>query len=254
MIAWLRERRFRPAWPATVVTLFGVVLFARLGMWQLHRAEEKQALLAQYATGQHSTVDLTPVSAPTLPRYQQVRVRGHYDPAHQVLLDNMPWQNGRPGYRVVTPLALEQGGWVLVDRGWVPIGATRADIPDTAVSADARELTGRFTTMPRAGISLGTGDTGAADAWPKVLTFPQHDTLERVLGRRLVDGLVLLDPDQPDGYQRAWQQQVQTTFGPSRHIAYAVQWFAFAAAAVVIYVVVSLVPERPGTNQETNPK
>jgi surfeit locus 1 family protein len=244
LIAWLSGRRFRPTWSATVLTILGVVLFARLGMWQLHRADEKQALLAQYATGQHSIVDLTSLNAPTLPRYQQVRVRGHYDPAHQVLLDNMPWQNGRPGYRVVTPLELEQGGWVLVDRGWVPMGATRAEIPDTSVGADIREITGRFTTLPRAGISMGEGNAGAANAWPKVLSFPQHDTLQRLLGRPLVDGLVLLDPHQPDGYQRAWQQQVQSTFGPARHIAYAVQWFAFAVAAVVIYVFLSLEQER----------
>jgi surfeit locus 1 family protein len=244
LIAALAGRRFRPSWPATVLTILGVVLFARLGLWQLHRADEKQALLAQYAAGQHSLIDLTVADAPTLPRYQRVRVRGHYDPAHQVLLDNMPWQNGRPGYRVVTALELEQGGWALVDRGWVPMGATRADIPDTTVGADARELTGRFTTLPRAGITLDVGDTGPPAAWPKVLAFPQHATLESVLGRKLIDGLVLLDPDQPDGYQRAWQEQVQTTFGPGRHIAYAVQWFAFALAALVLYVAASLEREK----------
>lgn len=242
LIPGLAGRRFRPRWPATVLTIIGVVVFARLGLWQIHRADEKEALLAQYAAGEHSIVDLTVADAPALPRYQQVRVRGRYDPGHQILLDNMPWQNGRPGYRVVTPLDMEQG-WVLVDRGWVPMGATRAEIPDTTVSADGREVTGRFTTMPRAGISLGAGDAGPAGPWPRVLSFPQHDELERVLGRKLIDGLVLLDPDQPDGYQRAWQAQVQSTFGPGRHIAYAVQWFAFALAAIVMYVVVSLVRE-----------
>jgi surfeit locus 1 family protein len=233
-------RRFRPSLAATVLTVLAVGLFARLGMWQLHRADEKQAMLSQYAAGQHATVELSAANAATLPRYQQVRAQGRYDPAHQVLLDNMPWQNGRPGYRVVTPFELEGGGWLLVDRGWVPMGASRSEIPDIAVGEDDREITGRLSTLPRAGITLEDSAPSAEGVWPKVLSFPQQGTLERILDRRLIKGLLLLDPTQPDGYQRAWAAQVESVAGPGRHIAYAVQWFAFALTALVLYVVLGL--------------
>lgn len=232
-------RRFSPSLFATLLTIVGVGLFARLGFWQLHRADEKQALADLYAAGQHSTVDLSAAVAGTLPRYQQVRAHGHYDPVHQILLDNMPSERGQPGYRVVTPFELEQGGTVLVDRGWLALGATRDALPDVTVPADPRTLIGRLDILPRAGVVLGNADEMPAGGWPRVMNFPQHAAVEKALGRPLLEGLILLDPAQPNGYERAAQMYFDSgsEFGPQRHLAYAVQWFAMAAAAVVIYLI-----------------
>lgn len=232
-------RRFSTSVFATLLTIAGVGLFARLGFWQLHRADEKQALLDQYAAGQHSTVDLTAALAGTLPRYQQVRANGHYAPAQQILLDNMPSEHGQPGYRVLTPFELEQGGAILVDRGWLALGATRDKLPEVAVAADARTIVGRLDALPRAGLQLGNEDEMPAGGWPRVMNFPQHAAVEKVLGRPLLQGLILLDPAQPNGYERAAQMYFGSgsEFGPQRHLAYAVQWFAMAAAAVVIYLI-----------------
>ena len=48
--------------------------------------------------------------------------------------------------------------------------------------------------------------------------------------------LLLLEPGQPDGYERDWQPMV---FGPERNVGYAVQWFGLAAALTIIYLVVN---------------
>jgi surfeit locus 1 family protein len=229
-----------------VLALAGAALFVRLGLWQLHRAEEKQALLDQYDAGQ-AVVDLmstTPEQAAleTLPRYQQVRVRGHYAGAHQILLDNMPApKGGWPGYRVLTPFELERGGWLLVDRGWVPMGRTRAELPDLGVGEEARTIVGRLDTLPRAGLQLEQPATSNA-AWPRVMSFPPQAAVEEALGRTLVPGRLVLDPDQSEGYERITQAPIP--FPPGRHIGYAVQWFALAAAVAVIYVVTALRPGR----------
>lgn len=239
MSAAQATRRFSPSVFATLLTIVGVGLFGRLGFWQLHRAQEKQVLLEQYAAGQLSTVDLSAAVAGTLPRYQQVRARGHYDPSHQILLDNMPSEHGQPGYRVVTPFELEQGGSILVDRGWVAMGTTRDVLPDIAVTADTQTIVGRLDLLPRAGVQLGDADETPTGGWPRVMNFPQHATVENVLDRSLLQGLVLLDPAQPNGYERAAQMHFgsDSEFGPQRHLAYAVQWFALAATAVVIYLI-----------------
>lgn len=78
----------------------------------------------------------------------------------------------------------------------------------------------------------------AAAPWPRVMNYPSHDAIETVLNVKLWNGLVLLDPGEADGYERSGE--VRLPFGPERHIAYAVQWFAFVAAAIVIYMIVSL--------------
>jgi surfeit locus 1 family protein len=219
---------------ATVLTLVGVALFVRLGTWQMHRADEKRALIEQFEAGRQSTLTLTNENADAFPRYQHVRARGRFDGAHQVLLDNMPSQHGRPGYHVLTPFELTDGGWVLVDRGWIPMGATRADIPDVDVGVEPRELLGQLDDLPRAGIALEAPSIEPAAPWPRVMSFPPRATLEQALGRKLPERLVLLDAAQPDGYERVWHARF--AFGPERHLAYAVQWFALAAAAAAIYL------------------
>lgn len=232
----IAHRRFAPSLLATALTVVGIVLFVRLGFWQLSRAAEKDALQAQYAAGQESVVDLSAGNAPSLTRYQRVRARGHYDSTRQILLDNMPSAMGQPGYRVVTPFELEQGGWALVDRGWRQLGATRANLPDVTVDQGMRTISGQFSALPRPGVRLSGGD--AATGWPRVLSYPEQPTVEHALERTVLPGLVLLDADQPDGFERVWE--ARTDFGSERHYGYAVQWFGFAIAAAVLYIVMGV--------------
>lgn len=211
-----------------------MALFIRLGFWQLDRAEQKRELLAQYEVGQRSQVEITPQNADRLSRYQRVRVSGHYDASHQILLDNMPSHTGRPGYRVLTPLQ-SSAGWLLVDRGWLPLGATRSVLPDISVGDADRHLTGTFDALPRAGLQLADKPFDASAPWPRVLSFPLQSALEQQLGRKLMPGVLLLDASQPDGYERVWEAHLG--FKPERHIGYAVQWFALAGAAAIIFLV-----------------
>jgi cytochrome oxidase assembly protein ShyY1 len=61
------------------------------------------------------------------------------------------------------------------------------------------------------------------------------------LGRELAPRQVLLDPAVPDGYVRDW---VVPGTPADRHLGYAVQWFAFAAVAAAIWLVLSV--RKPG--------
>jgi surfeit locus 1 family protein len=216
------------------LTLFGMAFFIWLGFWQLGRADQKQALLDQYATAQRTQVEITPQNATNLPRYQRVQVSGRFDPAHQVLLDNMPSHTGQPGYRVLTPFETT-AGWLLVDRGWLPLGSTRSQLPDIQVGNEPRTITGTIDELPRAGLELKAPTLDASAPWPRVLSFPQQAALEQQLGQKLIPGLLLLDASQVDGYERVWEAHLG--FLPERHIGYAVQWFAFAVVAVILFVI-----------------
>jgi surfeit locus 1 family protein len=146
---------------------------------------------------------------------------------------------GRAGYFVVTPLALEGGGWVLVNRGWVPVGASRAVLPSVDVPGELRTVRGRADRLPSPGISLGQ-PAPLRPPFPVVASFPSGPELERLLHEDAwvhATELVLLDPKEPDGYLRQWHAP---GFPPMRHIAYAVQWFGLAAALGVIYLVTNL--------------
>jgi surfeit locus 1 family protein len=235
------NRRFEPAYfPGGVLALLGMALCGRLGMWQLDRAEDKRTLIAAFDSGSTQVMAIGDGKLQALPRYQSIEVSGRYDPERQVLLDNMPSARGQPGYRVLTPLQRDGGEWVLVDRGWVAGGRTRQQLPDVTVGAGPRIIRGRLDDLPRPGIRLqaaaSAGDP-AAGKWPRVLNFPEHAELTTVLGRSLAQRILLLDPSQPDGYERTWRARFRV--GPERHLAYAVQWFALLAAILVTFLVVS---------------
>jgi surfeit locus 1 family protein len=63
------------------------------------------------------------------------------------------------------------------------------------------------------------------------MLYPDRAELEAALARPVLEPIVLLEPDEPDGYVRKWRV---TEMSPERHVAYALQWFAFAATLVII--------------------
>ena len=223
--------RFAPRPGPTLAAVAAAIVFAVLGNWQLGRAAEKRALAADFAR-QDAAVDVRSIAADS-PRYARVFARGQYDADHQFLLDNRV-HAGRAGVHVLTPMRLANGSTVLVNRGWQPFGATRADLPDVAVSDEARTVHGRLDRLPRPPIELaGVPATG----WPRLLQYPNADKLSAALGRELHDGMILLEPDEPDGFVREWTVPGS---GSERNLGYAVQWFAFAALAIAIWIALSL--------------
>ena len=243
---WLAGRYFSPAWWTVLLTIIFAAVFVRLGLWQLDRAAQKRELAASFERGTLQTVTLTAENVSTLPRYQQVALRGRYDAKRQILLDNMPSsgrERGRPGYHVWTLLRLERGGVVLVNRGWVALTESRERLPDIPVDDGPRVLLGRIDELPRPGVRLAP--TPPKGRWPEVLYYPTAEELSQLYGQAVPARVVLLDPRATDGYERVWQTHPEG-FGPEQHIGYAVQWFAFAVGAVIVFIVVNL-KKRPST-------
>ncbi len=230
-----RLNRFAPRILPTVFTVAAVVVFVALGNWQLGRADEKRALAGNF-TSSEPAVDWARVRRDA-PRYQRVTLHGHYDPEHQFLLDNMSVESVA-GVQVLTPFLLDDGSAVIVNRGWLPFGPTRQDLPAVDVEGDPRTVVGRIDELPRPGIWL---KAPPATGWPRLVQYPKMPELADALGRPLAPRQVLLDPGVPDGYTRAWTVTGTTV---DRHLGYAVQWFAFAAVAAGIWFVLSF--RKPG--------
>ena len=219
----------------TLLTLIVLAALLWLGRWQLQRADEKRVLFDSFAAGSDGT-EIIGSGTPPVARYRHVQARGAFDATRQVLIDNMVSAAGQAGYYVITPFALEGGGWILVNRGWVTVGVSRAQRPDIPVDSDVRSIQGRADNLPSPGIQLGQRATLRAP-FPVVAAFPSHAEIEALLHEQhwsRAAEVVLLDPDERDGYVRQW---LPPGFPPLRHIGYAVQWFGLAAALVVIYFV-----------------
>lgn len=226
----------RPGVVPTLVTLFMLALLVMLGVWQLHRAEQKRQLQRQFAEGAATLVELTG-DLPTLPRYQRVRTRGTFDNEHQFLLENMMY-NGVPGYYVLSILQLTGGkGRLVVNRGWLPASADRKVPSGLSLPVGERLLTGRLDLLPRPGLKLESQTPGASAPWPRLVVFPDMAELAEQVSSDLYPMVLLLDASAEDGFKRDWSP---VNFGPERHIAYAVQWFALAATLLVIFLIVNV--------------
>jgi len=218
-------RRFFP--PAVGIVLLG--LFVALGMWQLDRASQKEALLEQFA----EITAYMPLNGQLPERpFQPIEARGRFLDDKQVLIENIV-RNGRVGYFVITPF--EQPGedlLLLVNRGWL----ARSDEEDrrtlTAVGDTVRTIRGRAGRLPRVGIRAGEGFAGATD-WPKSATYPILEEVAAELQADLSPFVMLLDPGAADGFERQWQPQQS---GPMTNYGYAFQWFAMAVAVLAIMV------------------
>jgi surfeit locus 1 family protein len=225
---------FEPRLFTTLLAIGLIAMLVSLGRWQLHRAAEKRALFDSFATASVAAerIDLR---SPKAARYARVEAVGSYDATRQVLIDNMV-EGARAGYFVITPFALQDGGWVLVNRGWVPLGQTRAERPAIPVAANSRTIRGRADNLPSPGIRLGV-PAPLAPPYPVVAAYPTRADVAQLLKESnwsSATDLILLDAGEPDGYVRNW---APPGFPPLRHVGYAVQWFALALALGVIYVV-----------------
>jgi surfeit locus 1 family protein len=217
-------------------TMAGVALTARLGWWQLSRAQEKLALQAALDTrGDMPPLTTAALAADALEAsgqiHRRVRLRGHWDAARTIYLDNRP-MNGRVGFYVLTPLRLEdRADAVVVQRGWMPRDFTdRTRLQALATPQGVVEVEGRITATPSRLLEFAHGPSGPIRQNLDLGAFAQES------GLRLVP-LSVLQTDStgaaPDGLLRQWPAPAVDVH---RHEGYAFQWFALATLMSGLYV------------------
>lgn len=216
-------------WLAMVIVLAAGCV--GLGRWQLDRREE----VVQDIRRIEANYDAPP--APYVPgtngfdsfdpdrEWTPVTFTGTYDVAHQVVVRNRPL-NGQPGYEVLTPLRLDDGTAVVIDRGWLPIGNAEAGRPDEvpAPPSGRVEVTAR-TKAGEPAVNRGApeGQVASIDlsALADRLDYPLQDAAY---------GLLALErPAAAETPVAAPKPSIDE--GP--HLSYSLQWFAFGVLAFV---------------------
>ena len=225
---------FKPQWLLTILTLMALASFLTLGLWQLRRSEEKQALLDQrerQAQAAEIRLDGNQLSIDSL-RYRPVIVSGKWDPHHQFLLDYRMHQ-GKVGYEVLTPLEIQgRNQVILVNRGWVPALPDRRQLPRIEIARHPVTVRGIVDHFPQYGMTLKGMDV-PTETWPAVVQQLDPKVVSKKLGKPVLPYQILMDPTLPEGYVREW---ALSHIKPERHTAYALQWFTFAVIALGLWV------------------
>jgi surfeit locus 1 family protein len=218
---------------ATLFLLALASLFAALGTWQSKRAAEKTATQQLHETA----VQISLEQAINLgSRFSRVDASGHYDTARHILLDNQIWR-GRAGVFVFTPFYTVTGSTILVNRGWLPLGAERKNMPDIPTPKETVVLKGMLNIVPVPGRILGEADKLKQDQWPQLVTYLNLADISDSLGVPLENWVVQLSASEDSGFNgRDWKP---VYLSPDRHRAYAFQWFALTLLSIVMWLVVS---------------
>lgn len=230
--------QFKPRLIPTILVLVLLPVLLRLGFWQLARANEKRAIIAE----QHAKLALPPkvIDRPLRDtanlQFHRLQVTGTFLVKYQVYIDNKIHQN-KVGYDIVTPMRIGSSEqYVLVDRGWVPMGASRAELPQIDTPKQEVSIVGIAKYNTKDVVSFGDGNR-SNQGWPAVVRWVDIKAISKETKLNLLPFMLLLDPQSQYGYVREWKF---INMPPEKHVSYAVQWFAMAFALVVIYLVVNL--------------
>ncbi|MFR9801060.1 SURF1 family protein [Pseudonocardia sp. RS010] len=225
----------RPGWIAFVVVVvgFAVACYTLLAPWQFGREEQRQA--------QQHAIDVADATPPVpfarlVPgqavepgdEWRRVTLSGTYLPDAEALV-RLRFAEGRPASEVLTPLRLDDGRTVAVDRGSVTTNDGQA-VPDfPAAPSGTVTLTGR----------LRTNETDTSGRAP--LTEGAHLQIYAADSRQLAAATGI--PDMVEGYVQlaAGEPGVLTPIpvapgssaAPFTNGSYALQWLTFGAIAII---------------------
>nr|RAV91062.1 SURF1 family protein [Aerococcus tenax] len=229
------NRFFRPLLGATVTTVVALAILIGLGLWQIERLHWKLGLIATI----NERMAAEPIPAP-LPaswpsldlkslEYRHLRLTGRFDNAHELYYFTQD-DDGTAGYDVVTPFALDTGGTVFVDRGFVPEARKDQATRKAGLIEGPTALTG----VARAPQARGAFD---AQSDPAKNIWFTRDPAAMAAALKLADAAPFyVEADatpNPGGLPVGGRTRVNIR---NEHLQYAITWFGLAVELIGVYL------------------
>lgn len=231
-----------------IAALLVAAICIRLGFWQLDRLEQRRS----YNMAASAALQLPPLtldaamldevgSDPEAFVLRRAILQGRLADDGELILRGRSHE-GRPGVHLVTALESGEGDpTVLVNRGWVPSPDAATIDPRPYRRSGEVTVEGILQRVPESGAEAAPLRIALPDT--TVVTYRRLDfeTLDRASDGPLLPLYLELVPD-GDG-----QPPIPVplpTFDEGSHLVYAVQWFSFAAIAILGLIVLIVVRQR----------
>jgi len=223
--------RFHPLPGFTFFAVLMLAVLLGLGFWQLERLHWKLGLIAQMSRNMHAApLSIHQVMAMGIAgaQYRHVSLRGRYLNSSEAYIYATDGQ-GTPVYHVWTPLLLDGGGVMMIDRGIVPPSLRE---PRTRAIGELRgeqEVTGVLRTPD------GPGPFTPAPQLAQHIWYARDVSGVARAEHVHVLAPVIIEADaaaNPGGWPRGGQTVVDL---PNNHLQYAITWFLLAAGLVIVY-------------------
>lgn len=198
----------------------------RLGIWQLDRLEQRQtrnaAVAGRLAEPSLSVGAVGADSTGLL--FRRIELSGEYDSDRSIVVAGRSHM-GAPGTHLLTPLRLSSGQAVLVNRGWLPApDAATVDLTPYEAHGAVR-LEGVVLPFPAAGVP------DRAASFRRVWFRLEGDALRAQFPYPVAPFYVQVLPEPGASGYPVRLPLPELDDGP--HLGYALQWFSFAAIAVI---------------------
>ncbi|MDB4072502.1 SURF1 family protein [Gammaproteobacteria bacterium] len=208
-------------------SIFFVIVFVFLGVWQIERAAHKEGLLQAFNSEQESPpIRLTSQS----PDWSRVFVDGIFDSSRQILIDNQI-HKGKVGYKIFTPFRFDDNKIVLVDRGWIAQGQSRSDLPQLNILEKKSRIIATVTS-PEQGVLAGS--ELLTNEWPRVSQTKAVEIIASAFKEPILDIVLVLDPGSSQITEFIQIKPFAIT--PVKHYGYAMQWFTMSIVLLGMFL------------------
>ena len=237
----------------TIVIVAAMVLFVRLGFWQLDRLEQKRTYNATMAERWRETpFDL---NAGQLPQdleqleFRRIEADGYFDYANQVILKSQIYYDA-PGIALVTPFVFADGRAILVARGWVP-----ADQASPQAIAQLEEPAGEpIIGLIKPSQGMPNGEPSTPPATPQREWFRiDIPAIQAQMPYALEPGWIQQLPEEGRPIDKLPIREEPLALDDGNHMSYAVQWFSFALIAGFGYIMFVRYRERLALRPPVDP-
>lgn len=232
----IKQYQFKATLIPSIITVALLYIMISLGFWQLDRAEYKANVQSLIESKQGTaTISLDSIAKEEENWiYQPVFASGNYDLKHQVYLDNQV-NNMIAGYSVFTPLKITDDLAILVNRGWLPVGESRSNLPDISVTSETLRIDGLLSHAPSKTLVLSENANSYLQ-WPAVLQYVDIIEIEKQLDYKLMPMVIIMDQIKQTNLQPL---PIRINMRSEKHTAYAFQWFGLSLTLFIIYIVVN---------------
>ncbi len=216
-------------WLLGVLLVSAFAVLVVLGTWQFSRHREKQEIETTFdARTAADPLDIAATRSltPEQLEFRRVRLAGRWDQAQTMIVTNRI-RFGVRGEEAVTPLLVDGGPAVLVNRGWYPL--TRRDQVLADLAGEERGLVDGLARY----LPTGSARQTASGAWTRVHVASMAESLPypvepwSVVAGDRIEGNSLAPPDELP--VTGWLTYENTI----PHLGYALTWWGIAVALVV---------------------
>ncbi|WP_406461252.1 SURF1 family protein [Streptomyces sp. NBC_01622] len=225
-----------------LITLLLIPTMIRLGIWQMHRYEMRSARNQLVTNALHAEpVPVEQISTPghavtRTEKYRTVTATGTFETSKEVVVRRRTNDDDEVGFHVLTPFVLTDGKVVLINRGWIPANGAQTAFPQIPAPPSGRTtITGRLMADETTAASGIKDIKGLPDR--QIMLINSEEQAKR-LHAQVLGGYVEQTAPEAKGGTPEQISDPGKEDAPLNY-AYMIQWWLFAAAVPVGYVVLA---------------